>query len=463
MPCTTSGEQFNFGEKHTEYIKNNLQTLQKKCQQFSACTQELYSAENYHSILGGESTRLTNICGLMFANGGGHYTTLKKECTEKERRAIRQTIGDKLDGKFNLGREQLNSSWVKLWKCVTDSKGDDDETVETVCRLKTSNAGNLCGDEDVNSMTRTFFNHELEHVHCSCLALESFSDQGRPRFPKPARIAIVGGVALLLVVLIIAVVVLCLRHRKTKRKLKDHKMRSVKESAARIDPEEPSAVYHEIEDVAPKLPSRPQPARGEGKLLPYGYQLGFAPPPPAERYIKGKHLPRGGSGHRSPRDDDDHRPHSYMEPLPDPIPVGLGAQGPTAAGLEGAVTSPYSLARRVEDSERADPASPSGGYSLAGRMDGVPSIVVTGAGSGSTEGTYFDTIRLSRARAEEDEFGYYAKLKSPPGGSSGDATDITTEDENHTPPEAQYFELEPQAGDAEHLERAYSALASTKL
>ena len=51
--------------QHMTYIKNNLDNLKKKCDEFHACTVELYNAENFHRVLSGENIQLKNICGYV--------------------------------------------------------------------------------------------------------------------------------------------------------------------------------------------------------------------------------------------------------------------------------------------------------------------------------------------------------------------------------------------------------------
>ncbi|KAL8586040.1 hypothetical protein ACOMHN_023683 [Nucella lapillus] len=457
-----------FPGKRSEYVQQNLKQLQEQCQHFSACTEELYSASNYHLIVAGENVPLKNICGLMYANGGGNYTTLNDKCTHRERQAVRDSIGTKLRAK--LSGPQVAGPWNDLNRCTKRQREYGEQPIDTVCRLKRKAKNEyLCGNRTVNKETRAFFNDQLESLHCSCVAINSADGKGGPALPPLARFAIVGGVLLLLLVLIIAVVFLCLRHRKLNRKLKEHKLRYVTSTAT----EESSAtVYQELQDIvrAPKLPSRWEP---EGKLLPQGYQLDAAPAVPPERYVRGlMHHPRGFIPRRSPSDGDD-RPHSYLEPLADPAPETSGQGRPwvkdrtPAAPVAGQGRgNPYSLAKPVGDHQpntayTLDKQVPghhhnvpaSGGYSLARRTDESSSS--PGKGSESEAGTYFDALRLARTSGE-DEFGYSQLRKSQnPNTVSADIRESAAADD------PQYFELEAEAENEEPLENADPALTST--
>lgn len=444
--------------KHHEFIQQNLGKLQQQCKQFSECTEELYSASNYHLILAGENARLSNICGLMYANGGGQYTTLNEKCTDRERQAIRQTIGRKLSEQ--LAERSRDPTWKRLEACTKTHKKGNEKAIDTVCRLRKnmSDRQYLCDDLDVNTQTRIFFNEKLDTLHCSCVAVKAASagKSGIPWF----RFVIGGSVVCILLILVIAVIVLCLRHRKTNRKLKEHKIRYATSAAKE---ESSVTIYQEIHDVA-RAP-KPPPARQDQdrKLLPQGYQLDVAPTVP-ERYVRGLNRPRATIP-RPPGGDDD-RPHSYLEPLADPLP-GRSAQGgpPVKDRTPG---SPYSLAKPVDGLQSSTPyslakhveshpnTSPSGGYSLAKRVEESSGFK---AGSESEAGTYFDTIRLQRDTAE-DEFGY-SKLR---GSASGNNTLPPVDRESSAAGDPQYFELEAETETAEHTGNAENApTPSTRL
>ncbi|KAL8595061.1 hypothetical protein ACOMHN_002039 [Nucella lapillus] len=410
--------------QHSAYIRDNLDVLKKKCNEFHECTQELYSAENFHRILAGGNIQLSNMCGLMYANGGGKYTTLNKHCTSSERTAIRQGIGSRLASKMADPPQDDSKHWKRLNRCLQHNLREDEQFIDTACRLK-KNSEFLCEDLEVNRVTEEFFNHEMEHLHCSCKAINAEAANADNNYttsmPLAVRMGIAGGVMGLLIILIIVVVVLCCRHRKVKRELKKHRMQYLPSPHG-----EPSAIYQEIGDHSLAMDALRR-TKDQGKL-PSHYQFMDQAPALPERYVKD--ISRSRTNLADPE---------YLEPIPDPV---KGRQ------LEAHSNDAYNASQCSQRSGENNV------YHLAKNPGNTPPPPA------QPESNYFD--RIQPGNNPEDDGGYsslgrkYAS-KAEVGNVSPEEREPLNrraEASSGGPEEPKYFVLESRASENEPLKAA---------
>ncbi|XP_025092598.1 uncharacterized protein LOC112563082 isoform X2 [Pomacea canaliculata] len=201
----------------------NLDNIRQQCNEFHACTVELYKSENLHRILAGDNIQLRNICGLMYRNNNNSsYRILEQQCSTQERESIKGLLEEKLSSVFDDPSEgEGTETWLKLKTCL-DGAPDDDQYINKLCRLKGNSTAPLCNQPDVQKTTETFFNAKLRELHCQC---DAVINTPAPSLPLRALIGGACGGALILILLVI-IIVLCVRHRKLRRRLKTESKRS---------------------------------------------------------------------------------------------------------------------------------------------------------------------------------------------------------------------------------------------
>ncbi|XP_076442578.1 uncharacterized protein LOC143281298 [Babylonia areolata] len=426
--------------QHSAYIRDNLAVLQKKCAEFQECTREVYSAENFHRILAGGNIQLRNICGLMYANGGGEYTTLNKQCTDKERQAIRQGIGERLVSTLAEPPTDNRSSWRRLRRCLNHNRKRDEHLIDTACRMKKTSTF-LCEDLEVDHVTEDFFNHEMEHLHCSCKAISAeaanMDSANSSRLPLAVRAGIIGGVVGLLLILIIVIVVLCLRHRRVKRELNKHRMQYLPSFQG-----EPSAIYQEIGDHTQAMAALRR-ARDAGHTPPYSF-MDQAPALPA-RYVKDMSASKSDLAAEGDPE--------YLEPLADPAGRQLEAHANDA--YNASQTSQRS-ADNAYNASQGSQRSTDYTYQLARAPGPSPPL--------ARNDTYFE--RIQPARTEQGS-GYSSLSQKNAGAKTTSGEAASTEeteplykaagevegaeggDDGEQGGEPQYFLLEPQKDDSD--------------
>lgn len=405
--------------QHSGYIEKNLEILQRKCREFQACTDELYSAENFHRVLAGQDFQLKNICGLLYKNGtAASYGSLGEKCSETEREAIRQDIEDSLTRTLaDRPRDQTNATWTSLKRCLNRRPGDTETYVNKVCRKKaqsrnTTKEGFLCLNHEVDTTIEQFFNHELEHLHCSCAALTA--SKAEESVSLKGKIGMGVGLGLIGLLFII-IIVLCRRHHKLKRRLTKERLRYLPSPFAM---DEASAVYQEIGDMNPNAMRRDGCAVGNP-----GYPLTNRPPTLPVRYVKNSDMTRSQNNLTGIGDNE------YLEPLADLPDI-----------------------RHLKPGEIQQPLS-NITYDLAKHPDAVPDPPRQ---SGPYEKVDFSSIR--RDSGEED--GGYSTLGRRTSGKKASAGEASKDSEetvplNSTPPaeadakaaeekEPKYFILEPE-------------------
>ncbi|XP_070185782.1 uncharacterized protein [Littorina saxatilis] len=390
--------------QHNIYIQQHLEELQKKCDEFHECTIELYKAENFHRVLAGEPIQLKNICGLMYPDGEEMYKNGNEsvKCSLKERAAIRQDIGRRLS--TDMAKDK--SEWKQLNECLKENRTADESDIDTLCG-RTKKETSLCGNGRIHNKAEEFFNHEMEHLHCSCAAIreQKPTEESSPKLPLSIRIAVVSGVLSLIVILFIVVIVLCIRHRKVKKRLSQHRMKYMPSPH-----DEGSAIYQEINDCPPGLRN----GKNEGNISGGYHFLGRAPSLP-ERYVKPQ-MARSRNNPNSPGEEE----REYLEPLPDSgsgrrtSPAARANMGYGAPKNLAVVEPPYDLAR--------NPANMS-------PTDGRP----------PKESNYFE--RLQPMNSVEDDGGYstLGRKRVPPEEAHDDEVGAEESADGR-----QYFVLEPQ-------------------
>lgn len=492
---TDHGDRFQcapISSQHSEFIRQNLGTLQHKCGEFEACINELYGAENFHTLLSGEDIQLKNICGLIYISGGGQYTTLNEKCSTSEREAIRSEVGRKLqDNLASPPNDGTKPMWLKLEQCIVNKTDTAlaEEPIDTVCRLR-RNATIICGKQEIHTHTQKSFNHELKHMHCTCKAIQAEIEKGAAQdgdtgvLSQALKTGIGAGIVGLIVFLIILVGVLCYKHRKVKRRLSKQKIQYLPSPHGG----ESSAIYQEIGDSNSMSALRKERAVGN-PLLP-GYNYNYLGPAPAlpDRYVKPNDMARSRENLASPHNEDF---PEYLEPIPDPRSSSSGEPpaGPDK-GVSGKREGGSNGGSGKGGSGRGGEGGGFGGSSSGRKTEGpyyVAQLPGMPGGAFPVEGTYFS--RVDRAASQDEDGGYDTlgkkdKAAKENSGDSGvgsttgaahpglpeedeDAFSDETESLNQPSQKGevsspQYFVLEPEKGSLSPIEERRAPLSQTE-
>ncbi|XP_025110453.1 uncharacterized protein LOC112573947 isoform X1 [Pomacea canaliculata] len=366
--CSTQCEPL--ADTHKDFIEKNLELMQTKCDKYHTCTGELFNSENIYRIIAGGNIQLRNICGLVYSSSNGSYRTLNDQCSPTERESIRQQLNDELIAKTEKQTDE-KSAWGKLSACLDRRKMDDEDPINTLCRIKGSTTAPLCNMTDVQTTTETFFNEKLSEFHCSCDAVKALTQE------SPVRLgALLGGICsgAVVLLLIVVIIVLCLRHRKLKRRLTAES----KSSGNNMSPMDDSwPIYQEIND----------PSRGPDAWLNWGnpgYRLAHRPATLPNRYTL-TYL----KGAASPND------HEYLEPLPDisNVQPGQTLPGPLR-DLQ------YDLAQQVAPSPNTERKTMAGDSA-------------EGVSKPPEESTYFEKLDWQAGKDNDEDGGYSTLVRKP--------------------------------------------------